>query len=620
MPARSFAIAIALALVACSHKPPRKPGDEWLKAIEFEGNKSLKDKTLVTGLALRRTQKRGRAPDPYLVQVDADRVRGEYLRKGYLHVDVRPRVERIGDASTVIYKIEEGVRARTKVVINGIENDPTLPLSKVRETLPLEDGQLFDYEVYDKAKEPLMAVVKDAGYAHARLDTTVYADRANHTAIVQLDYTLGPKCKFGDVEITGVDGRLAEAVRGRLQFQPGQQYSTSAVTATQRALYGLNRFSTVQVQPDDADGTSSTVRMKVSVTEGARREIKLGGGFGMDPSAYEVRGRAGYSITGWPFDMDTVTLDFRPAYAYLRDGSGYQPRIRALARLERQDIAWTYSKGDVEAGYNYLAVEAYTSYGPRTGLGFSTPLWTQKLQLRVGWGIERLDFRDISPLIDESLQMQLGLDETQRVGKYEQSISIDLRDHPIQPRLGAYAEVKVAEGTKFAGGAFEYVQVVPDLRGYVPLGPVTFAGRVRSGGFFGDVPATERFFSGGGSHHRGFGERKLSPFVMGEVEGETRYVPYGGAAMLETGLEARIPITTWKNMGIGTVLFLDGGDVTETIDEIDPMNLHWAIGTGLRLNTIVGPVRADLGYRLNRLEDASPGSRFAFHLSLGEAF
>lgn len=619
MSARQFVIVL-LALGACSQKPPRKPGDDWLKAIEFEGNKSLKDKTLVTGLALRRTQKRGRAPDPYLVQVDADRVRGEYLRKGYLHVDVRPRVERVGDASTVIYKIEEGVRARTKVVINGVENDPTLPVSKVRETLPLKDGQPFDYEIYDKAKEPLVNVVKDAGYAHARLDSTVFADRANHTAIVQLDYTLGPKAKFGDVEITGVDGRLAEAVRGRLQFQPGQQYSTSAVTATQRALYGLNRFSTVQVQPVEEDGANATVRMKVAVTEGARREIKLGGGLGMDPSAYEVRGRAGYSITGWPFDMDTVTLDFRPAYAYLRDGSGYQPRIRALARLERQDIAWTYSKGDVEAGYNYLAVEAYTSYGPRTGLGFSTPLGSQKLQLRVGWGLERLDFRDISPLIDEPVQMQLGLDETQRVGKYEQAISIDLRDNPIEPRLGAYAEVKASEGTKFAGGAFEYIQIVPDLRGYVPLGPVTFAGRVRSGGFFGDVPATERFFSGGGSHHRGFGERKLSPFVMGDVDGETRYVPYGGAAMLETGIEARIPITTWRDMGIGSVIFLDGGDVTETIDEIDPMNLHWAIGTGLRLHTIVGPVRLDFGYRLNRLEDAAPGSRFAFHLSLGEAF
>lgn len=373
------------------------------------------------------------------MQVDADRVRGEYLRKGFLHVDVRPRVERKGDASTVFYTIEEGIRARTKVVVNGLANDPDLTVAKVREKLPLADGQNFDYETYDLAKEPLKAVAQDAGYAHARLDSTVYADRANHTAIVELDYTLGPKAKFGEAEVTGVTGRLAEAVRARLEFQPGQQYSNSAIAATQRNLYGFNRFSTVQVQPSEEDATNATVRMKVAVSEAARHEIKLGGGFGVDPTAFEVRGRAGYSIAGWPFTMDTASVDLRPAYARLRDGSGYQPRIRAMAKLERQDIFWTYSKGEVEGGYNYLAYEAFTSYGPRARLGFSTPIGTERLQFRAGWGIELLAFRNISPLIDESLQMSLGIDDTQRIGQYEQTLSLDLRDHPIQPRFGAYA-------------------------------------------------------------------------------------------------------------------------------------------------------------------------------------
>jgi translocation and assembly module TamA len=109
---------------------------------------------------------------------------------------------------------------------------------------------------------------------------------------------------------------------------------------------------------------------------------------------------------------------------------------------------------------------------------------------------------------------------------------------------------------------------------------------------------------------------------MGEVDGDNRYVPYGGAAMLETGIEARIPLTTWRKIGIGSVVFLDGGDVAEERSQIDPMNLYWAAGVGLRFKTIVGPVRTDLGYRINRTGpmDASPGSHFAFHLSLGEAF
>lgn len=616
--------ALLILVVGCnsSGPGPRRPGEEWLKSIEVEGNKTLKDRSLVSGLALRRTQQRGRAPDPYLVQVDQDRIRGEYLRKGFLAVDVRSRVERKGEAVTVIYSIDEGIRARTKVEITGLPNDPELPVSKVREQLPLADNAPFDYEVYELAQENLKTVVENAGYAHVKLDSKIIADRANHTAIVQLAYTPGPKAKFGVVEVTGVHGDLRDAVENRLQFEPGQQYSLSAITATQRALYGLNRFSTVRVQPEKTDAANPVVAVKVDVDQGTRHEVKLGGGFGIDPASYEVRGRAGYSIQGWPFTLDTVSVDLRPAYALLRDGSDYEPRIRALAKLERQDLLWTYSRGEVEGGFNYIAYEAYTSYGPRARLGFSTPLYGEKLSLRVGWGIQRYDFRNFHPLIDESLQMQIGLDHPERVGAYTQSLVLDLRDHPIETTFGLYAELRVAEGTKFAGSAYEYVQVVPELRGYVPVGQVVLAARARSGGIFGDIPPTERLFSGGASNQRGFSERKLAPSATGLVDGNLRSIPYGGGAMFETGLEARIPITKLKDMPLGAVAFLDGADVTETPDQLDVTNLHWAAGLGLRLLTMVGPVRADVGYRLNRTGpmEPDPSSKFAFHLSLGEAF
>jgi translocation and assembly module TamA len=615
-------LAAGLGLAACSRVPAHRPGEEFLKTIKFEGNEKLHSRQLVGGLALHRTQKRGRAPDPYLVQVDADRIRGEYLRKGYLDVDVRSRVERAGDAATVIYSVEEGVRATTRVVINGLPNDPQLSVAKVRAKLPLRDGGLFDYEKFDRAKPQLITVVEDAGYAHAKLDATVYADRANHEAIIQLDYTLGPKCTFGEIEITGVHGDLAKAVRNRLQFAPGDPYSTSAITATQRALYGLARFSTVQVQPTETAGP--VVSVKVAVTESARHEIQLGGGLGVDPTAYEVRGRSGYTVAGWPFTLDTASIELRPAYAVLRDGSGYEPRLRAMARLERQDLFWTYAKGDVEGGWNYLRIEPYTSYGPRARVGFQTPLGTQRLQGRVGWNIEHLNFRGISPLIDPALQMELGIDHIQRIGSYQQSLIVDLRDNPIETRSGVYAELRAIEGTKYAGGAYTYLELVPELRGFLPVGvgSAILAARARVGTFYGDVPATERFFGGGSSSHRGFGERQLSPFVEGDVDGDHRIVPYGGVAMIETSLEARIPITTWRKIGIGTVAFLDGGDVTAKRSELDVLDLHWAVGAGLRLLTVVGPVRFDVAYRLNRTGpmEPAPDSRFAFHLTLGEAF
>ncbi|MBA3457862.1 MAG: BamA/TamA family outer membrane protein [Deltaproteobacteria bacterium] len=557
-----------------------------------------------------------------MVGLDEDRIRGDYLRRGFLAVDVRSRVERKGQETTVIYTIDEGIRARTKVEINGLPADSAIPVEKVREKLPLADGAPFDYEVYDLAKEPLKGVVEDAGYAYVKLDSRIVADRANHTAIVQLDYTPGPKSQFGPIEVTGVEGDLRDAVENRLQFEPGQPYSAAAITSTQRALYGLNRFSTVIVRPEKTDDANPVVGVTVTVDQGSRHEIKLGGGFGVDPASYEVRGRAGYSIQGWPFSLDTFSVDLRPAYALLRDGSAYEPRLRALAKLERQDILWTYSKGEIEGGYNYVAYEAYTSYGPRAGVGFSTPLVGEKLSLRVGWGIQRHDFRNVHPLIDEALQMQIGIDDTERVAAYSQALVLDLRDHPIETTRGLYGELRVAEATKFAGSAYEYLQVVPELRGYVPVGGTVLAARVRTGGTLGELAPTERFFSGGASKQRGFSERKLAPSAIGMVDDSLRSIPYGGGAVIETGVEARIPITTVKEMPLGGVVFLDGADVTESTDQLDPTNLHWAAGLGLRLLTLVGPVRLDVGYRLNRRGpmEPEPNSKFAFHLSVGEAF
>jgi outer membrane translocation and assembly module TamA len=608
---------------ACGQKVVHRPGEEWLESIKIEGNKSIKTKHLREGLALRRVQKQGASPDPYLVVVDGKRIEGEYIRQGFLEVDVRSRVERHGDKTTVIYTVQEGPRAKTRVMITGIpKNDPDLTVEMVRDALPIKEGEPFSYEPYDEAKERMLGIIEDAGYAHARLNAHVIVDRANHEAIIHLDYDVGPKARFGTIDILGADEDLEDAVRARVSFEEGEVYSAAAIAETQRRIYDMRRFSMVRVLPDK--GANDTINVKISLARSARNELVTGGGVGMDPATYEVRGRAGYTITSFPFPLTDLSVDLRPAYAMLRDGSGYEPRIRALTKLRRIDLFRPFIVGEVEGGYTYTTVEAYTSYGPRARVGLQSPLFTRALQVRGGWEIERLDFRHIDPLIDPMLEMELGLDDTQRVGMYTQAISLDLRDNPIETTFGAFAELRVDEGTPYAGSSLTFLRVTPELRGYVPVprAPIVLAARARGGRYYGDVPATMRYFSGGASFHRGFGERRLAPSRTGEVDGDGRTVPYGGEELFETNLEVRSRLGKLKGMGVGGVAFLDGGDVVEQGQHVDLSNLHWAAGLGVRLYTIVGAVRADLGYRLNRtgFMEPEPGSKFAFHLSIGEAF
>ncbi|MBA2539276.1 MAG: BamA/TamA family outer membrane protein [Deltaproteobacteria bacterium] len=620
---RALSVFLLLLLsVACSRNKPHKPGDEWLKKIDFEGNKAFNDKKLRTGLQMRRVQKAGRAPDLYQVELDRDRLKGQYARAGFFEADIQSRIDRTDDAATVTYSIVEGERSRTHVAITGLPDDPDLTPKMVRNKLPIPEGAPFNYEVYDLAKPLILGAVQDAGYAHAKLDAKVNGDIATHTANVTLAFTPGPKCKFGTVSVQGVDGALKDAILGRLAFAAGETYSMAAVAATQRAIYGLQRFSTVQVQPEP--GENAVVNMKVAVSKAAAQQVTLGGGFGLEPTVLEVRGRAGYEIVGWPHPLETLTIDLRPAYAYLRDGSGYQPRMRAVARLEHQDLFRPYAVGSIEAGFDYLSYEAFTQLGPRAQLGYELQLWTPKLKLRAGYLIRRYTFRAANELIDDELQMRIGIDHPELDGGFTQSLIADFRDHPVNPRLGVYGELKVTEGTQFAGGNYEYQQVVPELRGYVPAGPVVFAARARFGAFFGDVPPSQRFFSGGSTSQRGFSERRLSPSVSGTLmDGREVTVPYGGAGLIDTSVESRFPIMTIRKMPLGGVVFLDGGDVTEEVGDLTLSNLAYSVGAGLRLKTIVGPIRADLGYRLNRVgtaDDPAPGTKFAFHLSLGEAF
>jgi outer membrane protein assembly factor BamA len=314
-----------------------------------------------------------------------------------------------------------------------------------------------------------------------------------------------------------------------------------------------------------------------------------------------------------------------------------QPRIRLLGTIVQQDMFHWGVRFDAEGGLDYLAIEAYTMQGARLRLGLSRALWTRRIQARIGWQLAGYDFIDLSPAVDPTympeigrataddpaLAGRLGIDTFQRLGAFTQGIVFDYRDSPASARKGVYAELRVAEGTALAGGAFDYVQVTPDLRAYLPLGRNVLAARARLGVIRGEVPPTERYYAGGAASQRGFAERRLSPTATGVAQDGTPVtVVIGGAASFETGLELR---STVKPFGykLGVAVFLDGADVTETPGQLALGNLHWAAGIGFRpVYLPVGPIRLDIGYRLNRtgMGNPQPGDRWTWFLSVGESY
>src|SRR5262249_36210328 len=175
--------------------------------------------------------------DPYQLTGDAARIRTAYLERGYFAVDVQARVARSGDAQVAIFTVVEGSRAITALAISGLPLD--VGDDQVRAILALRDGAPFDYRTYDDAKPRLIALLENAGYAHARLDAQVIADRAHGRAAVRLAFDPGPRCRFGEVSVDGVDGVLAGAIRARLAFAPGERYAAAKLADSERAIFGL---------------------------------------------------------------------------------------------------------------------------------------------------------------------------------------------------------------------------------------------------------------------------------------------------------------------------------------------------------------------------------------------
>jgi outer membrane protein insertion porin family len=124
-----------------------------------------------------------------------------------------------------------------------------------------------------------------------------------------------------------------------------------------------------------------------------------------------------------------------------------------------------------------------------------------------------------------------------------------------------------------------------------------------------DLPASERFFAGGETTIRGYDLDKVGrPNTIG-----SNGFPTGGNAILLLNGELRVPV--WKEFG--AVLFVDGGNVFRRVTEMTLTDLRGSVGFGLRYRSPIGPIRVDLGFKLDRRPGEGPTG---FHFSLGQAF
>jgi outer membrane protein assembly factor BamA len=636
-------------------------GRPWVHTLTLEGVKNVSagdlKKKLVTSEAHWYTTRR--YLDPFTVDSDRQRVEAYYQQHGYFDAAVvRAEVTRYrGDAHQPVavdvdLAVVEGAAVHVASVdVRGLEALGKSGVAPARDLRArLVPGAVFDYERYTAAKASLETAIRRLGYAWAKVDGVADVDRDAAQARFTLTVTPGPLASYGQVHIEGtrrVDPRLVALHTG---ITSGARYRPDDLDDARGQIYALGVFSSVQVAIAPAPGHADVADVIVTVQETTFNEVRVGGGFGLESQRTDAHASLTYTRNNWLGGLRSLRLRLEPAWVALPAFWNVQrqgPALTAEAQLIQPDIPWPLSELKLTLGYDVGIEYPFEDYGPRAQLALSRGFWRGRVRLGISYNFQLLQFFAVDPalLADPAQTGQLfGFENPYRLGWWQEDFALDLRDKPLDAHKGAYLGVSVEEGGVYAGGAFLYEKIVPDARGYIPLGSrVTVALRVQFGQIYtqGDLgsPVTRRFYLGGPDSHRGFNYDRLSRQVPSGIAGVAP-IPIGGDQMLLAQSEVRVDLFDIAGNWLAIAGFVDGGDVGAPScstaqcralyrdTNVDITNLHWAAGGGVRFKTIIGTLRFDVGVRLNRVAamepdgtpNPDPGQRVAYHLSVGEAF
>jgi outer membrane protein insertion porin family len=528
-----------------------------IKKVEFTGNTSVPSRVLYDAII----SKTRETFDDINLTFDANRIGRVYHNHGFFNTKVMTGTQIDSNGIDITFAIQEGTRPRIRRIV--FEGDT---YKAYKRFLKIKPRDFFIQLKIKDSETGIRDYLLDKGYALAKVSTSVLAD----SGALVFSVNKGSIYYIKDITIRGLKVCNPDVVRREITLKKGDPYSKSRIRTSQRRIYSLSFFGTVDVEmltvPPDS------IELVFNIRELKSRILNFGFGVTIPPSFL------------FSFGIEELNL-FNIGHRFLIRPSFRIKTERAWeAKLEgRYTVPYITPARLTLTLLPFYWREDTKAYVRKTTGGEIrlSKIYTDHIQVTIANKYKYVDYLartapDTAKGITNSVKLEL---------------MTDYRDEFFNPKRGLYCTPFVEYAGGVLGGRNDYIRPELEVRLFKSVYFTTIAQRLRIGMMVstGNLATDEKYSIGGQYSLRGYDEKSVGPDSL--AIDSTHY----GSVIINYNLEYRVHLPFYT----GIIGFLDMGYVDNTFSLRNSEYLKFSAGFGLRYYSPIGPVRADMGFPLS---------------------
>ncbi len=571
--------------------------------------------------------------EPRLIKLDQILLSNYYRKQGFLRVRVLDSLKFSArrEKVTLIYTIQSGPRFYLQ--------DITFRGNRDIDSTRLREEVIGDVSFHTPIDESVVGLVKqrleDLYYNSGKPFVEINLDyRFEQDTLVYADFTIreNQTVTIKDIRYIGLQLVQKFIIRRELEIKKGEVYNRGKLDQSQQNIYGtgLFQFVRLELEPDRENPGQATLIVRVKEKEARWIGVYMG----VAHEQQEFYGsKAEFTFEGGHRNLFGTG---RSASLHITPSLMYESSRNKIINAENEItfkfvepwIGYTRTPGIFQISYHQFRLPNSADFDLLRA-SFEVHHKFEKYEANATLSAKQLNQLDNGQI---DLTKVTDFDEGQsRVYGISLYGKRDTRNNLFNPDHGALNDLSLSFSQSVGQIDMQtvtnqYITLISSWQRYQPWRPTilghkfewVLASRLKGGviyelGGSKNIPISERFYAGGATSVRGYGEQLLGPAAAVNEQGQITSAS-GGKMLFLANIEARIPLF-WLLVG---EVFIDAGNVWREISDFRPLDIRLSTGVGLALLTPLGPVRIDYGYKLTRQAiDPTPDS---FHLGIYFAF